>query len=228
MITRKIETQPTQLAINGQTLKQASHFKFLGSSTNKEMTNGKEKRARIYLARRAFINWKPTFTDRGLAMHTRLKVLRCYDWNVLLYSCETWTIKTNIMNQIEAFEMWFYRRILKTPWTSHTSNEEEFSSNYQILSKWKKLVTLEDKYDILCLIIQEKDEGKRLISRKKIPWLRNIRNWTTLGFEKFFRAASNRDQFNRIVVEIANSSVQAGHRKKKKKKTKQPWRPELW
>ncbi|XP_076384113.1 uncharacterized protein LOC143261929 [Megalopta genalis] len=52
------------------------------------------------------------------------RVLKRYVWSILLYGCETWVLEITMLNKLEAFEMWCYRRILKISWVSHTSNED--------------------------------------------------------------------------------------------------------
>ena len=53
-----------------------------------------------------------------------MRYTRCYAWFVLLHGVESWTLKVNAINKIEAFEMWTYRRLLSIPWTDRVTNEE--------------------------------------------------------------------------------------------------------
>ena len=57
-------------------------------------------------------------------MEVRKRVLSCYIGPVLMYGCDAWTINYTMKNSIEATEMWFYRKILRIPWTSKQTNEE--------------------------------------------------------------------------------------------------------
>ena len=57
-------------------------------------------------------------------MEVRKRVLSCYIEPILMYGCEAWTINNTIKKSIEATEMWFYRRILRIPWTAKQTNEE--------------------------------------------------------------------------------------------------------
>jgi len=116
--------------------------------------------------------------NRNLTVQTRLRTLRGYVWSIFLYGRETWTLKVDIMNKIEAFEMWCSRRILKIPWTAHTSNEEvlgQLNKDRELLNtiKTRKVsyfghIMRGDKYHIPRLIIQGKIEGRRWIGRKKL------------------------------------------------------------
>ena len=111
--------------------------------------------------------------------------------------------------------MWGYRRILKISWTEHISNEEvlgQLNKDRELLTtiKARKVsyfghIMRGTKYYIPRLIIQGKVEGRRWVGRKKLSWLRNIRNWTGLGVERLFHAAEDRELFNEIVMEIANA-----------------------
>lgn len=215
MAVGKIHIDPIPIIINGHNIELVTHFRYLGSWLNNEVTCDEEIKTRIEIARRAFKKWYPVFTNRNISIQTRLRTLRCYIWSILLYGCETWTLKIDTMNKIEAFEMWCYRRILRISWTTHTTNEEILR---QLNKERELLITIKTrkasyfghiirgtKYYIPRLIIQGKVEGRRWIGRKKLSWLRNLRNWTGLGVEQLFRAARNRDQFKEIVMGLANA-----------------------
>lgn len=215
MAVGKIHVEPTPVTIGEHTIELVPHFKYLGSWLNNEITCDEEVKARITMARRAFSRWKSTLTDRNLTIQTRLRALQCYIWSIFLYGCETWTLKIDTMNKIEAFEMWCYRRMLKISWTTHTSNEEvlrQLNKDRELLNiiKARKVgyfghIMRGSKYHIPRLIIQGKVEGRRWIGRKKLSWLRNIRNWTGLGVEQLFHVANDRESFNEIVMAIANA-----------------------
>jgi len=135
MTVGRINIEPIPITINGHNIELGSHFKYLGSWLNNDITCDEEVRARIEMARRAFSQWKPTLTNRNLTVRTRLRTFRCYVWSIFLYGCETRTLKVDIMNKIEAFEKWCYRRILKIPWTAHTSYEEVLTTaRYTLLN----------------------------------------------------------------------------------------------
>lgn len=66
-------------------------------------------------------------------LHIREKFAKCYEYFVLLYGCETWSLDTNSVHKIEAFEMWLFRKILKIPLTSKTRQEEIIRRGHQAL-----------------------------------------------------------------------------------------------
>ena len=68
------------------------------------------------------MNMKNLLTARVLRLETRKKLIRCYILSTLLYASETWAINQIMMDKIEAFEMWIWRRCLKISYTEHKTN----------------------------------------------------------------------------------------------------------
>ena len=83
-----------------------------------------EIKCRIDVASSAFCEYRKILTNRDFNINLKLRFVKCYVWPVLLYAMETWTLKIVDMNRIEAFEMWIYRRLLKTSWTERVTNAE--------------------------------------------------------------------------------------------------------
>jgi len=67
---------------------------------------------------------KNVLLSHRVNLATRLRVLQCYVWSVLLYGCETWTILKVMKDRLMAVEVWFLRRMLKILWREKKSNEE--------------------------------------------------------------------------------------------------------
>lgn len=59
-----------------------------------------------------------------MTLDTKLRLLRCYVFSVLLYGVESWTVTKETTKKLEAFELWLYRRMLKIPWTQKVTNIE--------------------------------------------------------------------------------------------------------
>ncbi|CAG9835839.1 unnamed protein product [Diabrotica balteata] len=198
MVVGKINIDQGLISLNGEEIERVNHFKYLGSWLNVNCDSDEEIITRIEISRKAFMTWKPVLCNANLSMNIRKKVLKCYVWSILLYDCETWTLKTTILN----------KRILKISWVSHTSNEDVrqmINSERLLINTIKRRKTeyfghiiRGPKYHLLRLIIQGKVEGKKWIRRKKLSWLRNIRQWCGSTVEELFRAA-DRERFQEIV-----------------------------
>ena len=57
-----------------------------------------------------------------MSIGTRVRILRCYVWSTLTYGCGAWTISRDLERRLEAAELWFYRRMLRIPWTARVTN----------------------------------------------------------------------------------------------------------
>lgn len=215
MVMSREEINPVGLRIMGRDIQRVHHFKYLGAWLNEMASPDEEIRARIEIARSAFTRMRSVLCCRSLNLTIRLKVLRCYVWSSLLYGCETWTLKVSMMNRLEAFEMWCYRRILRISWIDHVTNKSvlrRLHAGRKLLAtvKRRKLeyfghMLRGPKYELLQTIMKRKIEGKRRIGRKNLSWLRNIRTWSGLNVEELFRVASDREQYKELVDGLLRS-----------------------
>lgn len=201
-----IGRQPTinsVLTIDGNIIERVSRFKYLGAMINERWDCDEEVKLRINYAKTTFFKLKNFLLARSLPLTLRLRVIKCYIWPILLYGVETWSLNVGTMNRIEAFEMWVLRRLLRIPWTAHTTNEEVLRTagcERELLNivKERKISYLGhilrgSKYHIPKLILQGKIEGRRGPGRKQHSWLRNIRDWCGIrDVATIFRRAENR------------------------------------
>lgn len=107
---------------------------FVGSQHRTPEVARPARQTRIEVARAAFTRFKNVLCCRGLKIPIRLNVLRCYTWPSFLYSCETWKLKVAMMNRLELFKMWCYRKILRISWTQHVTNEEVLHKDRELLA----------------------------------------------------------------------------------------------
>jgi len=108
-------------------------------------------------------------------------------FSVLLYGVETWTLIELTCEKIEAFEMWLYRLMLKISWTDRITNQlvlERMGKQKELLTTiiTRKLEYIghilrnNQRYNILRLILQGMIEGKISVGRRRIYWLKNLRD----------------------------------------------------
>lgn len=212
MIISRTPAVNSNILVNGKNIQRVPKFKYLGSWITEDLDPDTEIRCRIEQARATFMNMRELLSNKSLDLMLRYRFVKCYIYSVLLYGVETWTIKANTMNRLEAFEMWVFRRMLKIPWTDHVTNAEvinRMGRERELLQlvKRRKAAYLghifrNTKYQFLKLIMEGKIEGRRGIGRKKYSWLKNIRDWTNLDAHALFRAAQDRNEYARIVANI--------------------------
>ena len=210
---RKVPYTHAQLLVDGVALERVSCYKYLGGWLNGDWEDEKEIRVRIEVARQYFFRFKNILTNRDINLRLRMRYVRCYVWSVLLYGMESWTLKRSIINKLEAFEMWTYRRMLKVPWTDRVTNEEilrRMEKDREILLNVKKRKTAyfghimrSPKYRLLQLIVEGRIDGRRGVGRKQMSWLRNIREWTGLrNIGDLVHTATNREAYENVIANI--------------------------
>ena len=90
-------------------------------------------RRRLLLGRRAMIILDSILKSRDITLSTKVHLVKAMVFPVVMYGCESWTIKKAEHRRIDAFELWCWRRLLRVPWTARRSNQsilKEISPNY--------------------------------------------------------------------------------------------------
>ncbi|CAG9832989.1 unnamed protein product [Diabrotica balteata] len=175
------------LIINNTTIERVTTYKYLGTWLTEDVDQTKEIRSRIEMARNTFIKLKKLLCNRNLNLEIRTRMLRCYVISTLQYGMEAWTIKQSEIKKLNSFEMWCYRRIHGISWTEKVTNIEVLQrtkKECEVIKtvKIRKIQYLGhimrgEKYVLLRLSMQGKIQGKRNPGRRKISWLRNLREW---------------------------------------------------
>uniref|UniRef100_A0A8D9EVT2 Reverse transcriptase domain-containing protein n=1 Tax=Cacopsylla melanoneura TaxID=428564 RepID=A0A8D9EVT2_9HEMI len=124
MIISKENITGANLYINQTIIERVSQYTYLGTMINEAWDNSQEIRCRIGKAKSTFLTMGSVFRSHNLTLETKIRLLKCYVYSVLLYGVETWTLKGDTISKIQAFELWLYRRILKIPWTDKITNKE--------------------------------------------------------------------------------------------------------
>ena len=212
------QRKPVDVVVNGSRLEQVSSYKYLGAQVNEQCDCKKEIRARIELARSTFFQMRNFFTRRDLSLDLRMRMVRCYVFSVLLYGCESWTLDPGIEKNIEAFEMYIYRRMLRIPWVEKVTNMEvlgRMCKSVELLLTLKERKTRYighvmrgDRYSLLRLIIEGRILGKRSVGRRKNSWLKDLRRWYNCSSIEIFRAAVDREE---LAIWIANLRLETAN-----------------
>ena len=109
------------IRIKGESIEQVDSFKYLGCNISSNMNCCQEVKQRISMAKEAF-NRKRSIFCGSLEKELRKRLVKCFGWSVVLYGAETWTLRRNYQKQLEAFEMWVWRRMEHVKWTDKIKN----------------------------------------------------------------------------------------------------------
>ena len=110
----------TSWEISGETV---SDFIFGGSKITADGDYSHEIKIRLLLARKVMTNLDSIFKSRDVTLPTKVRLVKAMVFPVVMYGCESWTVKKAAHQRIDAFELWHWRRLLRVPWTARRSNQ---------------------------------------------------------------------------------------------------------
>src|SRR5574338_602405 len=113
----------TSWQIDGETVKTVSDFIFLGSKITTDGDCSREIKRRLLLGRKVMTNLDTIFKSRDITLPTKVHLVKAMAFPVVIYGCESWTVKKAECGRIDAFELWCWRRLLRVPWTARRSNQ---------------------------------------------------------------------------------------------------------
>ena len=160
-----------------------SDFIFLGSKITADGEYSHEIKRRLPLGRKFMISLVSILKSRDITLPTKVHLVKAIFFPVALYGCESWTIKKAECQRIDAFELWYWRRLLRVPWTARRSKQsilKEISPEYSLEGLMLKL-----KLQCFGHLMQRADslektpmlgkiEGRKRRGRQRMTWLDGI------------------------------------------------------
>ena len=113
----------TSWQIDGETVETMADFIFLGSKITADGACSHEIKRRLLLRRKVVTNLDSIFKSRDITLPTKVRLVKAMIFPVVMYGCESWTIKKAERRRIDAFELWCWRRLLRVPWTARGSKQ---------------------------------------------------------------------------------------------------------
>ena len=113
----------TSWQIDGETMETVADFIFWGSKTTAGGDCSHEIKRRLPLGRRVMTNLDSILKSRDITLSTKIRLVKAMVFPVVMYGCESWTVKKAECQRIDAFELWCWRRLLRVPWTARRSNQ---------------------------------------------------------------------------------------------------------
>ena len=113
----------TSWQIDRDTVETVSNFILGGSKITAEGDSCHEIKRLLLLGRKYMTNLDSIFTSRDITLSTKVRLVKAMVFPVVMYGCESWTIKKAECRKIDAFKPWCWRRLLRVPWTARRSNQ---------------------------------------------------------------------------------------------------------
>ena len=132
----------TSWEIEGERVETVSDFIFLGSKITADGDCSHEIKRRLLLGRKVMTNLDGIFKSRDITLLTKVHLVKAMVFPVVMYGCESWTVKKAERRRIDAFEPWYWRRLLRVPWTARRSNQsilKEISPGISLEGMMQKL-----------------------------------------------------------------------------------------
>ena len=132
----------TSWQIDGETMEIVSDFIFLNSEITADGDCSHEIKTPLLLGRKVMANLDSILKSRNITLLTKVHLVKAMVFPVVMYGCESWTIKKAEHQRIDAFKLWCWRRLLRVPWTARRSNQsivKEISPAYSLEGLMLKL-----------------------------------------------------------------------------------------
>ena len=132
----------TSWQIDGETMETVTDFIFLGSKITADGDCSHEIKRCLLLGRKAMTNLNSVLKSRDISLPTKVHLVKAMVFPVVMYGCESWTIKKAECQRIDAFKLWCWGRLLRVPWTARRSNQsvlKEITPEYSLEGLMLKL-----------------------------------------------------------------------------------------
>ena len=123
----------TSWQIDGEAMETVRNFFFWGSKITAGGDCSHEINGCLLLGRKVMTNLDSIFKSRNITLPTKVRLVKAMVFPVVMYGCDSWTVKKAEPRRIDAFELWCWRRLLRVPWTARRSNQsilKEISPEY--------------------------------------------------------------------------------------------------